>query len=99
MVLLGGKAEAKAEHFFFGYVFVEQGVVLLYGLFLFLVKPAAFTGQKLRLELGVQLLMGYGSGAVYGVLQTDTEKTARTGTVHQQVFPVAGAPFDLFGVD
>ena len=58
MVLLGGKAEAKAEHFFFGYVFVEQGVVLLYGLFLFLVKPAAFTGQKLRLELGVQLVMG-----------------------------------------
>ena len=55
MVLFRGKAEAKAEHLFFGYMFVEQGVVLLYGLFLFLVKPAAFTGQKFRLELGVQL--------------------------------------------
>ena len=28
---------------------------------------------------------------MYGLLQADTEKTARTGTVHQQVFPVAGA--------
>ncbi len=86
MVFFRSKAEAEAEHLLFGYMLVEQGVVLLYGLFLFLVKPAAFTGQKLRLELGVQLLMGYGSGAVYGVLQTDTEKTARIGTVHQQVF-------------
>ena len=54
MVLLGGKAEAKAEHFLFGYVFVEQGVVLLYGLLFFLVEPAAFTGQEFRFELGVQ---------------------------------------------
>ena len=70
---------------------VEQGVVLLYGLLLFFIKPATFTGQKLRLELGVQLLMGYGSGTVYGVFQADTKKTARTGAVHQQVLPVAGA--------
>ena len=91
MVLFRGKAEAEAEHLLFGYMLVEQGVMTLYGLFLFLVKPASFAGQKLRLELGVQLLMLYGGGSVYGVLQTDTEETARTGTVHQQIFPVAGA--------
>ena len=76
MVLLGGKAEAKAEHFFFGYVYVEQGVVLLYGLFFFLVEPASFAGQEFRLELGVQLLMLYRRDSVNGVLQADTEKAA-----------------------
>ena len=91
MVLFRGKAEAEAEHLLFGYMLVEQGVMTLYGLFLFLVKPASFAGQKLRLELGVQLLMLYGGGAVYGVLQTDTEETALTGTVYQQIFPGAGA--------
>ena len=60
MVLFRGKAEAEAEHLLFGYMLVEQGVMTLYGLFLFLVKPASFAGQKLRLELGVQLLMLYG---------------------------------------
>ena len=74
VVLFRGKAEAEAEHLLFGYMLVEQGVMTLYGLFLFLVKPASFAGQKLRLELGVQLLMLYGGGAVYGVLQTDTEE-------------------------
>ena len=76
MVLFGGKTEAEAEYFLFGYVLVEQRVVLLHGLFLFLVEPASLTGQKLRLELGVQLLVLYGRGAVYGVFQTDTEKTS-----------------------
>ena len=75
MVLFRGKAEAEAEHLLFGYMLVEQGVVLLYGLFLLFIEPAAFAGQQFRLELGVQLLMLYGGGAVYGMLQTDTEKT------------------------
>ena len=48
MVLLGGKAETEAEHLFFGYMFVEQGVVLLDSLLFFLVEPAAFTGQEFR---------------------------------------------------
>ena len=78
VVLFRGKAEAEAEHLLFGYMLVEQGVMTLYGLFLFLVKPASFAGQKLRLELGVQLLMLYGGGAVYGVLQTDTEEPVRS---------------------
>ena len=34
------------------------------------------TGQKFRLELGVQLLMLYRRDAVNGVLQADTEKVA-----------------------
>ena len=76
MVLLGGKAEAKAEYLLFGYVFVEQGVVLLYGLLFFLVEPASFAGQEFRFELGVQLFMLHRSGAVNGVLQADTEKAA-----------------------
>ena len=80
-VLFRGKAEAEAEHLLFGYMLVEQGVVLLYGLFLLFIEPAAFAGQKLRLELGVQLLMLYGGDAVNGMLQTDTEKTSRAGAV------------------
>ncbi len=64
MVLFRGKAEAEAEHLLFGYMLVEQGVVLLYGLLLLFIEPAAFAGQKLRLELGVQLLMLYGGGTV-----------------------------------
>ena len=85
MVLLGGKAETEAEHLFFGYMFVEQGVVLLDSLLFFLVEPAAFTGQQFRFELGVQLLILYGSDAVYGVFQADTEEAARAGAVYQQV--------------
>ena len=74
MVLLGGKAETEAEHLFFGYMFVEQGVVLLDSLLFFLVEPAAFTGQQFRFELGVQLLILYGSDAVYGVFQLTQRK-------------------------
>ena len=73
---MGGKAEAKAEHFLFGYVFVEQGVVLLYGLFLFLVEPASFAGQEFRFELGVQLFMLHRCDAVNGVIQADTKEAA-----------------------
>ena len=74
MVLFRGKAEAEAEHLLFGYMLVEQCVVLLYGLFLFFIEPAALAGQKLRLELGVQLLMLYRRDAVNGVFQADTKK-------------------------
>ena len=90
MVPLGGKAETEAKHLFFGYMFVEQGVVLLDSLLFFLVEPAAFTGQEFRFELGVQLFM-LGRDAVNGVFQADTEKAAWAGAVYQQVFPVAGA--------
>ncbi|GFH99515.1 hypothetical protein IMSAGC004_01918 [Bacteroidaceae bacterium] len=76
MILFRGKTEAKAEHLLFGYMLIEQGVVLLHGLFLFLVEPASLTGQKFRFELGVQLLVFYGRGAVYGVFQADTEEAA-----------------------
>ena len=91
MVRFRGKAEAKAEYLLFGYVFVEQGVVLLDGLLFFLVEPASFTGQEFRFELGVQLFMLHRCDAVNGVLQADTEEAARAGAVYQQVFPVAGA--------
>ena len=84
-----GKAETKTEHLFFGHVLVEQGVVLLDSLLLFFIEPAAFAGQQFRLELGVQLLMLHGGGAVYGMFQTDAEEAARAGTVHQQVFPLS----------
>ena len=76
MVRFRGKAETEAEHLFFGYMFVEQGVVLLYGLLFFLVEPAAFTGQEFRFELGVQLFMLHRRDAVNGVFQADTEKAA-----------------------
>ena len=82
MVLFRGKAEAKAEHLFFGYVFVEQGVVLLDGLLFFLVEPASFTGQEFRFELGVQLFMLHRCDAVNGVLQADTEDV-QCGGLHQ----------------
>ncbi|EJX06188.1 membrane protein [gut metagenome] len=83
--------ESLTQKFFGGCHAVEGFVVNLNSGFFLFVEPAAFALLQFVFELGIELVIVYWGGAVYGVLHLHTDKTAATATVGQQVAAVAGA--------